>query len=233
MCKRVLISNGYKYILMHYLSHYYTEIGNNNPLFVVALTIPDLAPGFSKVYNQVLKNAPEPAEPQLKAIHRGIMAHYAADKRFHNSALFMQQVSRTIQSMVDAGLDRSKLRLSVIAHIAVEMLLDRQIVIQQPHVCNHFYQHIDNATDHDLIAFFNLHSLEVQKREFLSKFQFFKEMRFLYKFNELENIVYALNKVYGMVMHTEFTNDEKNQFLQGISNIDDEIRYNWQEILNV
>lgn len=217
---------------MHYLSHYYTEIGNNNPLFAVGLIIPDLVPGFSKTYNQVLKNAPEPAELQLKQLHKGIMAHYEGDRRFHNSPLFMQQISRTIQSMVNAGLNRQKLRLSVIAHIAVEMLIDRQIIIQHPGVCNDFYQDISNATNHDLIAFFDLHSLEVQKRDFLTKFQFFKDMRYLYQFNDLERIVYALDKVYGMVARTEFTKDEKNQFLQGISNIDDEIRYNWQEILN-
>ena len=217
---------------MHYLSHYYTEIGNNNPLFSVGLIVPDLAPGFSKTYNQVLKKAPEPAHLQLKQLHKGILAHYEGDRRFHNSPLFMQQISRTIQSMVQAGLDRQKLRLSVIAHIAVEMLIDRQIVIQHPDVCNDFYHTIGNATNHDLIAFFDLHSLEVQKREFLSKFQFFKDMRYLYQFSELERVVYALDKVYGMVARTEFTKIEKSQFLQGLGNIDGEIRYNWQEILN-
>lgn len=218
--------------VMHFLSHYYTEIPNNNPLFVVALTIPDFTPGFSRIYNSQLKNAPLPDDEKMRAIHNGILRHYEGDKKFHNSDLFMQHCTQAIQSMVDAGLSRQKLRLSVLAHVAVEMLIDRHIILAHPDVCNDFYSCIDNAGEDDLIAFFNLHNLGDQKSSFLAKFHFFKQRRFLYLFNELENIVMGLDRIYGGVTGTQFTVAEKSQFLVAIHNIDGIIRYRWQEILN-
>lgn len=83
---------------MHFLAHYYTELPANNPLFVAALAIPDLTPRFTKIYNSLIVKHPLPEDENLKQIQNGVVQHFGADKRFHNSSLFLEHVSRAIQS---------------------------------------------------------------------------------------------------------------------------------------
>lgn len=216
---------------MHFLAHYYTELPANNPLFVAALSIPDLTPKFTKTYNSfIVKHAP-PTSPDLKQIHEGIVQHFGADKRFHHSPLFLKAVSNALQAFLDAGLSRENLRLSVIAHIAVEMLIDRQIMMANQGICEEFYGLLEQADEVVLNNYFDLFSLEAEKKKFLISFQFFKQKRFLFLFSELKNIVTGLDRVYGSVVKTAFTETEKSGFLAALHNIDIDLRYSWQEIL--
>jgi hypothetical protein len=218
---------------MHFLSHYYTELPNNNPLFVAALGIPDLTPHFAKVYNSKLKHATIHQGQDIFPVHEGILRHFAADGRFHSSSLFMQQVHKATASLLQTGMNRQHLRLSVIAHLAVEMLIDRQIFIQQPHVCNEYYSVVGKANESVLHLYFIHFGLENEWRLYEQRLTFFKERKFLYLFNEIENIIFGLNRIYSSVTKVEFTINEKAQLKEGLHNIDNIIRYRWQEILQV
>lgn len=216
---------------MHFLSHYYTELPADEPLFVAGLTIPDLTGNFTRAYNSVILKSAEPEQIGLKHIHRGILRHFAGDKWFHNSALFMEHLSVFSRLLMNAGLNREKLRLSVIAHLAIEMMIDRQIVLQKPEVCRHFYEKTDAANEGILTDYFNWLALENEKRSFISRFQFFKQRRFIFLFENPENIVMGINRIYSSATHTEFTEDEKRKFLFALNNIDTVLRYSWQDFL--
>lgn len=216
---------------MHFLSHYYTELPVDSPLFVAALAVPDLTPAFSKIYNSTIIKLPEPKEESLKAVHKGILAHYAGDKWFHNCEGFIGACKTLTAYFTEAGLDRSRLRLSVLAHIGVEMMLDRQILLHDHNICHRYYELVDKADEEVLKIYFDSLSLERQKQVFLDRFGFFKQRRFLFLFDDLENIVFGLNRVYGMVTKTEFSVKEKRQFLTALHNMDLVLRYSWQEIL--
>ncbi len=216
---------------MHFLAHYYTELPADNPLFVAGLTIPDLTPRFTKIYNSLIVKHSPPTSPDLKQIQNSIVQHFKGDKRFHPSSLFLEQIKLTIEAFLKEGLNRERLRLSVIAHLAVEMLIDRQIVMQKKGICEEYYRTINRADETVLTNYFDLFALEEQKRNFLRTFQFFKQKQFLFLFTELENIVFGLNRVYGMVAGTEFTENEKQRLLTALHNIDGDLRYSWQSIL--
>lgn len=216
---------------MHFLSHYYTELPENEPLFVVGLAIPDLTNGFSKAYNRTLKNAALPADAELQNIHKGVLRHFEGDRKFHNGQAFMQEVKDTTNNFVETGLDRNRIRLSVVAHLAVELMIDRQIVRQHPDVCNEYYRLVDSADQTALFSYFNGFGLETEKMVFLERFTYFRQKRFLYLFNEIENIVFGLNRIYSSVTGTGFTESEKERFLTALRNIDGRIRYSWQQLL--
>jgi hypothetical protein len=115
--------------------------------------------------------------------------------------------------------------------LAVEMLIDRQIVLQHRDVCNEYYRLLDNADETALFSYFNRYGLESEKMVFLERFRFFKQKRYVFLLNELENIVVGLNRIYSSVTGTGFTETENEQFLTALGNIDGVIRYSWQEIL--
>ena len=217
---------------MHFLSHYYYELPAKSPLFVVGLSIPDLTSGFSKAYNSVIKNSVLPSNPHLLQIHEGIVSHYEADKVFHNSPMFINLTSLTTQSFLSAGLNRQRLRLSVIAHVAVELMIDRQLIIENGQLVVDYYNLINEASEELISSYFDVHRLTDTKRNFLIRFQLFKQRRFLLLFNELENIVIGLSRIYQNVTGVEFTEEEKLGFFNALNNIDSTIRYSWKEILN-
>ena len=217
---------------MHFLSHYYYELPGKSPLFIAGLGIPDLAPDFSHAYNSVVKKSVLNNGYDVQQIQNGIESHYHADKIFHNSPVFAELMALTTQSFLTAGLSREKLRLSVIAHVAVELMIDRQILLENEQLCFDYYNCLNNASEAVISTYFEAHSLEELKRKFLIKFQFFKERRFLFLFSDLENIVTGLSRIYAGVTNTEFTDDEKRFFLNALNNIDSTIRNSWKKILN-
>ncbi len=217
---------------MHFLSHYYYELPAKSPLFVAALGIPDLTPGFSKAYNSIIKNSVIPSSEDLKQIHRGILSHYAADKAFHNSPVFIDLMSKTTDAFLTEGLSRERLRLSVISHVAVELMIDRQIMMENEQIGYDYYTLINAANEGLILSYFDAFSQEELKRKFLIKFKGFKEGRFLFLFSDIEKIVMGLGRIYQGVTKTVLTDDEKHRFFNALNNIDSTIRYSWKEILN-
>ncbi|MBK7149381.1 MAG: hypothetical protein IPH78_11315 [Bacteroidetes bacterium] len=218
---------------MNFLSHFYFELPNTNPYFVAGLAVPDLTIHFSKRYNQIIKGADIPAANDLAEIHRGILAHYAADKKFHNSPLFLNQVSVLIQECLKQGLDRRRWRLSVLSHLAVEMMLDRQIYHHQKEICSQYYSVLQLADMERIEYYFDHMGIALEKQDFIPKFQLYIEKRFLERFDDLESIVWGLGKIYSFVTKTLFTDLENKQLLAALSNIDEEMRYRWQDFLKV
>ena len=200
---------------------------------MAGLGIPDLTTGFSKAYNSVIKNSVLPNNEFLQQIQSGIKSHYEADKMFHNSPIFMTLATQTTQSFLNAGLSRERLRLSVIAHVAVELMIDRQILIENEQVAHDYYAHIDGVNEDLISVYFDTLSLHNEKQNFLSRFQFFRQRRFIYLFKDAENIVTGLGRIYQSVTKVGFSDQEKAMFLNALNNIDSTIRYSWKEILNV
>lgn len=218
---------------MNFLSHFYFELPNTNPYFVAGLAIPDLTTRFSKRYNQIVKRAEIPAANDLAELHQGILAHYAADKKFHNSPVFLNQVSALIQEFLKQGLDRGKWRLSVLSHLAVEMMLDRQIYYHQKEICAQYYWVLERADIERIQHYFDHMGMALEKQDFIPKFQLYKEKRFLEQFDDLECILWGLNRLYSFITKIYFTDLENKQFLAALSNIDEEMRYRWQDFLKV
>ena len=174
---------------------------------------------------------PVQTDAHLKEIHYGIEQHYAGDKWFHSSALFDEKTKQATGFFVGSNLNRTRLRLSVIAHVAVEMLIDRQIVLQHHALCEQFYEKVNEADEKLISFYFDSIGQPLAKQQFFNTFNFFKQRRFLFLFTDLENVLFGLGRVYGNVTGTQFSEEEKRQFLATLHNIDSEIRYSWQQIL--
>jgi hypothetical protein len=216
---------------MHYLSHFYSEQPQNSPYFVVGLAMPDLTPGFSKVYNSVIKNSVVAHNRELELIQQGILSHYGADKRFHQSRLFNDFMALTLKAFLKEELNRERLRLSVLAHVAVEMMIDRQIVLEYEQLCVEYYDILNRAEDRVLTLYFDEMRLDYEMGVFMHRFHFFRERRFLFLFKNIENVAYALKRVYASVAGIEFTPIEESKFVAALNNIDNTMRYSWKQIL--
>lgn len=218
---------------MNFLSHYFVEGQPEEPLFASALLVPDLVSGFTKVYNQHIRKNTMPLPVALQWVNEGIVHHYVADRKFHNSRYFTHACQVALQEMLQAGLNRNQLRLSVLAHLAVELLLDRALLLQQPESCDRLYAVVEKADEELLQAYFNWHGLEHKNTVFLDRFRFFKHRKYIYLFSELKNLVLGMERIYKQATGVAFTDDENKRMEVALYNIDGYIRYNWQQILNL
>lgn len=232
---------------MHFLSHYYIDRHSNDANFVAALTLPDLAHGFTKVYNKVAKHIDEPKHSTLASIHQGLLRHFEGDKLFHPSLAFLHANEEAKQALLKVGINRDEYRVSVLAHLLVEMLLDRQVILHEEALLLRYYELLEQASA-DAFAEYFAHLEKVSTSEkfeniskviaatgitFQSRFGMFKERRFLHYFREAENILFGLKRTYAMATQVEIANSEDRKFLEAIHVIDAQLRSNWQTLLNI
>ncbi len=133
---------------------------------------------------------------------------------------------------MSVGLSRAKWRLSLLAHVGVELMIDRQIVNAEPKLSEVYYQKLNDVDPEVLKKYFEYHNVNVEQQDFLAKFHFFKMRKYLTLFNDINNIVTGLDKMYGQVLNKTFGKQEKEQIGLALHNMDDDIRYRWQELLN-
>lgn len=216
---------------MNFLSHYYFEHCPDSPYLTAGLAIPDLVKHFSKTYNRVLKNAAVPPSVLHSEMHKGILQHYEADKKFHADTDFVEHSKFLIALFLNEGLNRQKIRLSVLAHIAIELMLDGCIVRYDKTIANKYYQTLQATNEGVLATYFDEFCLPIEKQQFLSSFQLFMQRKFVLLLDKSENIVLGLEKIYGPVAGIQFTEIEKQQIVAAIHNMESQLRYSWQQLL--
>lgn len=215
---------------MHFLSHYYVS-SKPSPYYVAGLMLPDIVKGFSKIYNKQVRDKELPEELAFQHLQQGILFHYETDRKFHNSVDFMQQESLVLQSYIVAGLDRNRLRLSVLAHLAVEMMIDRQIVAQHPDVCSDYYSILGQVDESVLKTYLVQTHIIRSEQIILTNFQVFKQKQFLFQLTDVSNLVAGLLRIYTSVTGYKFLSDEREKFVTALNNIDEEMRYSWNKLL--
>jgi hypothetical protein len=218
---------------MHFLSHYYTEGSHQHPLYTAALILPDLTRGFTKIYNSVIVKTDKPETDSILQVHNGILAHFAGDKKFHSSVYFAEANAFAIQSFIGEGLSREKYRHSVLAHLVVEMLIDAQILHLHPEVGHNFYEALSNAGEKELMKYFEHFGLREHGNGFLAKLRGFQKSKFLFMLKENEKVLFGLEKIYESATGIGFETSDKGKFLKAINNIDENVRYCWENLLDL
>ena len=135
---------------MNYLSHY---VWNHEvrglpraPYFAMGVALPDLWSRFSRTrrirWAQVRATAPTP-EP-ARALRDGLLNHVDADRRFHALPVFIRWM-RTIKSTArDADAVHPAL-LDFLAHVALELALDRRLLERDDSLAIRFYRDLSDA----------------------------------------------------------------------------------------
>ncbi len=210
---------------MHFLAHLYAQREASSPEFAFGLMLPDLVSGFTKVYNRVLSKSPSDDE-----LHKGIQHHFTDDKLFHSIPMFEQLNHQLTHQLVSAGLNRSEIRLSVIAHLLVEMLLDRWLVEQHPDLPNRFYKNLEQLNVQSVHLYFNSMNLEHEKNLSLERRQWFLEHQFLYQLYNSEQMTMGVGRIYARLTGRLITKNEQFRIIDSINSFYAQ-PIDWQAIL--
>lgn len=184
---------------MNYFAHAYPHLADEtlDPYFLAGLATPD----WLTVVARRTKCRSRHVEPWLDAhdsrwaaLARGIARHHADDRWFHESRAFTElsmHFSRRIQQFCN---DASDMRPIFLGHILVELLLDAELIKQDPRRLDRYYAAVARADAVQVAAW--IQQMSGNSVGDLALFiPRFVSVRFLADYAEDESLCYRVNQV--------------------------------------
>ena len=218
---------------MHFLSHYYVDRNKNNPLFVSGALLPDIAPHFTKTYNSKIRNREWNIDEPVASVHRGVLRHYELDAAFHSSLEFKESCTGAGMYMEREGLDREKYRFWFLSHIVTEMLIDRQLILEEPGLVNEYYEVLSSVDTNKLDAYLNLIVSNEEKSKILTNFIRFMEVRFLKYFESMDGAAEGIVRTVLRATGVAFSDEDRKRLIAALHNIENDRRYSSKNLLKV
>lgn len=188
---------------MNYFAHAHPWIDDPEcePHWLAGLAVPDWLPVAArrtKCRTKHVEPALDDANPQRRALARGVAQHHADDAAFHEARAFVELSTSFSRTIATHCRDSTDLRASFLGHILVELLLDDTLIAGDSKRLNRYYE-LMGAIDAPWVA------AEIQQfsgrnvgrlAEFIDKFV---EIRFLADYAEDRLLVFRLNQVMARV----------------------------------
>ncbi len=206
---------------MNFLAHFYLDRTHPSSSFIVGAATPDLL----SIYNSGLRikaghvdhladDVRAQVDPQFLL---GLERHFHADRVFHSSALFSQE-TQALSRMLEQRFPEQELpRKYFIAHILLELLLDKVLIHHDPEILADYYNHFETQAPFHLLGKATetvaAHPLP-NYDAFLTKFV---ENKYLYHYTENDHLIYILRRLLRRVgiEHSQFLDDPRfDQLMQ-------------------
>ena len=212
---------------MNFLSHYQLASQNDSPYYTLGVLLPDLIPGFTKLNKQ--KSIDCIYTVQEEEMIAGVAFHLKTDRVFHNLEIFHEltkQLTRVLTSNSIFKIPRS----FFIAHVLVELLIDKFLVESNPEKATQFYSELDEIDIETLNIF--LKKINYQDNNFISRFDNFKSRRFAFLLNSNENLFQALGYICFKRIDFSANDYEKEVILEQIDTCVGIVALEWENILH-
>jgi acyl carrier protein phosphodiesterase len=193
---------------MNFLSHFYFERQTSNSYIVIGMVLPDLIKNANKDWNL----NPQKDEylfrdvPDYDALLTGWKRHLELDRLFHSSDFFKEQTA-ILKQLILPVLQSGPVKPFFLAHIGLELVLDHLLLTRTVIDTALFYDQLQSAHTGSLAGFLKLAGLPDQPR--FSKFlEGFISSRYLFSYEQMENITYALNRICMRLWKEPFTEEQ-------------------------
>jgi hypothetical protein len=195
---------------MNYLTHFLIDHRPEEPYYNFGLALPDLVSISKRGWKPVSTDELLNGNPHAAKIWEGFQQHLKADAEFHNTELFNYHTRRLRKELEKAGLSQPGIRLFFVAHVLLEILIDRHIVKTRRHVPDLFYKHLGIIEDPQIKIFFEASGTETPER-FLEFFGKFKDSQYLYGYEEDNGIYYSINRLLRRTNQPMFETEAQNR----------------------
>ena len=137
---------------MNYLSHYYVANCPSNPNYTLGLLLPDFLRKQTKKFRLANEKIPQ-LSTSSQYFHKGVLCHYKADELFHSSDFFKKHLTNIQEEWKAYEFENLHKYKFFLAHVLLEMMLDRILIQTNPRVCERFYKHLANINKKEYIAY--------------------------------------------------------------------------------
>lgn len=183
---------------MNYLSHFVVEHPEEEPAVISGLVFPDVYHPINKIYNQHLRKLKVENEEIQKFIF-GIERHKLADHVFHELPRFKEacvEVEKMIHSMPELNIKR----VYFLAHIIVELMMDRYLVIHRSEMADNLYDCLQRFDIINVSTFITSMGFNDKEMKMSIVFSNFVKNRFIYRLRDIEGVSRVLEFLYFKVV---------------------------------
>lgn len=198
---------------MNFLSHYYHEHPCDDPYFAAGLMLPDILSNYSHRAGAVVKLHPwrmaEPQTAELSALTAGVKQHYAVDGAFHPSDFFEENTHFIRGLMADFPFSCFGRREYAVAHILLEIILDRAILRHSEEVCHLLYDLLHRVEESHVEALLAQNGHNGQARGAAIHFDRFRIQRFIYDYTDDHRLVELLGHINRRLGNPPLSDDDR------------------------
>lgn len=224
---------------MNFLSHYFLDRNtNDNCYFFAGLCVPDLLSLYARIFRIPFQKIEfeEEEKSDYNNFLKGLKRHEQVDGLFHNSEFFRQQMRNVSELLRAQKFHSQNLRSFFLAHIVVELMLDKILIQRYPELLDDYYKTLERV---DLNLFYQFLNQMNQKwmgtdeKNILTlkdAMQRFCKRKFLTGFVNRANIIFALNRMRMSVGLDELSNEDKIPLDKVLMDYEQTLAFDYQEI---
>lgn len=199
---------------------------------VLGVVLPDFIKNAHKDYNLYplkIKHLFE-SDPFQASILEGWKKHIAVDQIFHSSAFF-QLHTNALKKLIVPACENSPVKPFFLAHIGLELILDHLLVSDRLVNINTFYEQLNQVNKEALNSF--LHTSSLEDTDVFFKFlNSFISSRYLFSYQKMENISYALNRICMRLWRNPFTDAQVDELTAQLEQFKNVIKNDYLSIFN-
>ena len=217
---------------MNFISHYYFDQTQPDSYQVLGAVLPDLIKNANKRWNLF----PQKRALQYQnhkvfgAILKGWKKHLQIDALFHSSDFFLQQTAK-LKACFLPVLENSVIRLSFLAHIELELMLDHLLVSKKIVDIHAFYKRLAEVDLDEVVAFLeaeNVHPIA----QFVYFFEIFRTNQYLFNYENLEYITLASDKICSRIWNAPFSDTAKAAITKKLTEYKVNLEFEFMTIFN-
>jgi len=212
---------------VNYFSHFLIDYKHELPYYNSALILPDITKKWLKSFNHPLPIT----NPLHQQLLQGCLQHYKSDKQFHSSAFFDKYFLLINTEFKKEIFSESLNRKWFIAHIALELLIDRVFARYFSEKLDLFYSNLNKIDTQILLEFLTNYGL-INPNEFLTFFNHFRSIQYIYYYTDNNRFIYSLSKVMTRVGIKEIGKKDAEKLLTIILHIETNYMNNPTALLN-
>lgn len=216
---------------MNFLSHYFIDRIENKPYHNFGLVLPDLMSMYRrkwKISSRVLKYSLNLQETQIVT---GVVKHNNLDGYFHSSDFFIKYTNEIKDILVENNVDYPENRIHFIAHILLELLVDRVIIKKERLILKEFYSEL-NQVDWNILREFLIKIKMEEVDGFYGYFIKFTRRKYLYKYANNYTIIYITNRILDKVNLPQIVN-QKRRMKKSLNEIEALINESYYEVTSL
>lgn len=186
---------------MNFFSHYFIDQHHAKQYFLFGGLLPEMLPHFNeKLRKAVFRNTQEFPKPEYEQIFNGIKRHYEIDGVFHNHAFFKRNTEIIKQRILnDNALQPLHFRTFYLAHIFLELLIDRVLIQHNKNEPEKFYQLLQQIEITVVYEYFTFIDKKEMFADFSKTFELHIRKKFLYYYTNNEMFTEALLRLYSKI----------------------------------
>ncbi len=183
---------------MNFLSHFSLDRLHPDSEYLVGVCIPDLL----SIYDRKLRirhlshhlHFPAP----LQKFYLGVIRHYDTDKVFHTCEFFERETHIVSADLRKLFPDGSVKRSYFVAHVLIEILIDKILIAEDDKLVSDFYFHFQKIGVNRITEMAQA-LLDTPVSTFSGFLQKFMDNQYLYHYESYEYIIFVLKRIVGRV----------------------------------